>query len=490
MWGGMACFAFYAMLVRRAGVDSSLQQAFGGDGAAVKTCASLLFFTGLAQLASRLWRAAIQYGALQRCQAALAIPQSDDARKLLVEIQRESTARRDDYLSGRLTLLAPLVEGSAATESVATDVALLAENDRRTLQAAFAGVSVIQKSLPILGFMGVALGVGAGIRQIAVVSGAPAIAAPGFTMALECIMQTAALTLALIAARMLTERVELRLVGAIDEAFRGHFSSPHSQASSGGGPSSYALMRQCEKLLDSVQTAVSQHDVVMSKAVTSAGRRWEEAAATATALLHRTVGDAIGSGLKEHAEALNAGIGKFTVDLENVLIRHAQILSENIDVHTGGLADALEHHTAVMTQTETNLAAENRRHLSEVEAALGEAMVISSNRQEKLIKQSEDLLRDMRDSLVEAAGTTVAQQQQLVRQSEVLLKVVEATGQIRSLEEALNSNLATLAASHRFEETVVGLSAALQLLSANLGRPASQREEITLHATRSASQAA
>jgi hypothetical protein len=243
-------------------------------------------------------------------------------------------------------------------------------------------------------------------------------------------------------------------------------------------------------VLESVHAAVSHHDATITKSLAVAGRRWEEAASTAAALLHRTIGDGLAAGLKEHAQALNEGVARHTADMQGVLVRHAEILSDNIDQHTGALADALEQHTAVITQTETNLAAENRRHLGELEGALGEAVLIASTRQEKLIKQSEDLLREMQTALVEAAGTAVAQQEQLTRHSEVLLKVVEATGQVRRLEEALNSNLAALAGSHRFEETVVGLAAALQLLSGQLGRPALARDEISLSAKGPTSRAA
>jgi hypothetical protein len=115
-----------------------------------------------------------------------------------------------------------------------------------------------------------------------------------------------------------------------------------------------------------------------------------------------------------------------------------------------------------------------------LEAAIGEAVMAGIGRQEKLIHQSEELLREMQHTLIESAGLAVAHQEQLAKQSEVLLKVVDATAQVRRLEEALNSNLATLAESHHFQETVVSLSATLQLLSANLGRPTSARDGISL----------
>jgi hypothetical protein len=297
----------------------------------------------------------------------------------------------------------------------------------------------------------------------------------------------------LVFGRLGVERLECRLLAMVDETVARQMSGRFPKFGAGGGDADQptaAIQRMCHKLLETVQSAVERHDAALSKALTTAGRRWEETASAAAALVNRSVGDALAAGLKTHAQALNDGVARHTADLEGTLIRHAQILSENIDHHTGALADALEHHAAVMTQTEQSLAAENRQHLAELEAAMGEAMLLAATRQESLIKRSEDLLRDMQSALIESAGTAVAQQEQLIRQGDVLLKVVEATGQVRKLEDALNRNLATLAHSHRFEETVVGLSAALQLLSANLGRPLSMRDEIDLEGEEPTSQAA
>jgi hypothetical protein len=98
-------------------------------------------------------------------------------------------------------------------------------------------------------------------------------------------------------------------------------------------------------------------------------------------------------------------------------------------------------------------------------------MVSSAERQERLIKQSEHLLKEMQVALVEAAGATIEQQEQLIRQGDVLLKVVVATGQITKLEESLTQNLSAVQNTHNFEDMAINLSAAIQLLSARLGQP-------------------
>ena len=55
---------------------------------------------------------------------------------------------------------------------------------------------------------------------------------------------------------------------------------------------------------------------------------------------------------------------------------------------------------------------------------------------------------------------------ELGRQTEVLERAVEAAGEIIGLEDALNRNLTTLAGAKHFEQTVLSLAAAVNMLSA------------------------
>jgi hypothetical protein len=58
--------------------------------------------------------------------------------------------------------------------------------------------------------------------------------------------------------------------------------------------------------------------------------------------------------------------------------------------------------------------------------------------------------------------------EQLVRQSDVLQQAVAAVGEVTRLEDALNRNLTTLAGAKHFEQTVLSLAAAVNMLSARL----------------------
>lgn len=85
---------------------------------------------------------------------------------------------------------------------------------------------------------------------------------------------------------------------------------------------------------------------------------------------------------------------------------------------------------------------------------------------------------DIQAGMKEQAGLLAAQHESLAQQSDIMERVLDATGDIRSLESSLNQNLAALAGAKNFQDTVVSLSAAIQLLTSRLGVAS---REVSLH---------
>jgi len=85
------------------------------------------------------------------------------------------------------------------------------------------------------------------------------------------------------------------------------------------------------------------------------------------------------------------------------------------------------------------------------------------------LSNSRALWSQVQGSLERFSEVLLLQQGELGKQGEVLLRVVAETGQVRRLEETLNHNLAALAGSQNFEETVQSLAAVIHLLNARLG---------------------
>jgi hypothetical protein len=495
VWGGLASMAFYALVVERAEPGSLVATAFTGNQWQFKAAASLLCFAGLAALAMRLLNLAVQFGALER----RALPPApaggqdiSDVGMLLAELDSAPSTIQSTSLARRLRRALDLVEQRGSADGIETDLRALADEDRDRVASRYATLRLTAVCIPLIGVAGAAAGIAIALGGLA---GKPIDAAlpdvlAGAGLACGGVLQAAALTIVLLFAKLGVQRVEQRLLAAVDESVNKQLLGRFVAFGMATDPGATTIQRMSEKVLATVEAAAERREAEATKSLSAVSRRWEEMAATAGSSIHRSVGEAVSTGLQSHADSIAASVARLAADLQTTLVRHAEILSENIDQHTGALADALEHHTVVIAETEKSIASENQRHLADMHAVVGEAMLVNANRQEKLIRQSEDLLKEMQVALVEAAGTTVAQQEQLIKQSDVLLKVVDATGQIRKLEEALNGNLHSLAASHNFEQTVTSLAAAVQLLSVRLRQPAIVRNGVDLSSGETTSQAA
>jgi biopolymer transport protein ExbB/TolQ len=86
-----------------------------------------------------------------------------------------------------------------------------------------------------------------------------------------------------------------------------------------------------------------------------------------------------------------------------------------------------------------------------------------------LLAEHEDRWATAADSLATAMRAMETQHAKIAGQTELLANVVQATRDLTTLEKSLNDNLATLAASGRFEEVLATLAASTQLLAARAG---------------------
>ncbi len=98
-----------------------------------------------------------------------------------------------------------------------------------------------------------------------------------------------------------------------------------------------------------------------------------------------------------------------------------------------------------------------REHANELSRVEREASERAAKRWEQFQTGLSDNARMMR-----------TQQEEMIRQGEVLNRVLQATGDVKRLEQTLNENLQSLASAGDFEQTVISLSAAIHLLNGRL----------------------
>ncbi len=140
----------------------------------------------------------------------------------------------------------------------------------------------------------------------------------------------------------------------------------------------------------------------------------------------------------------------------------ADVAGEQLQVSlAGALAENLKLHAETIVANEQSQADRNHRHWEQVQ-----------------------------QSLVQSAEATAALQQGIAGQADVLSRACEAAADVARLEDSLNKNLAALAGSKNFEQTVMSLAAAIHLLNARLGEAPVDAQAVQLESNRQAGHAA
>lgn len=517
LWGGLATLAFYALLRSGYVRDETTIRYF--DAHWVEVVATLMFFVGLASLGLRLVGLLTQFGAARLRPlgpAPLDGQAASDAPTLVARLDALPAHVRRTAFVRRLRLAVAYVAQTGSADNLESHLERLAGVERDKAFAGYALPKLVRATLPIVGMLGTVIGITMAIGQLSPDQLEKSLGEVlgSLAIAFDTTAQAMILMLVLWFANYGVERVEGSLLDGVDDAVAATLVGRFQQYGSGSDPNVAAIRRMGEQVILAVEQVADRQATTWQTAIDETHERWRHATSSAGELLTTTLASGLREGLRDHATGLTTGVEKQLAALAQSLNRQQELVADAVRGQLAALGDlqrehavalrqagaeqtsrlvttadgllgnlrdglermaellveALQKHGETLTAAENELATENRRHLTEVEAAIGEAMVVAADRQEKLVRQSEAMLREMQQALVASAGATLQQQGELVRQGEVLQRVLEATGQVAKLEETLNRNLSSLGRAHNFEETLMNLSAAIQLLSARVGR--------------------
>ncbi len=526
----MACMLVYELLNRQ-WVQSPLLERYL-LGHPIEGATACLFFIAIAALTIRALSLAPQFLALDRQllePAPFGGQPVEDASRLLEQLESAPPLYRHSYLVDRLTGAIDYVRRKDSSETLEKHLRHLEEVDLDRMSSGYALTKVIVWAVPSLGFLGTVVGIAEAIGHLSfegdtIVQSLKQVIGP-LSFAFDTTTLSLALLFPIMFAWYAVEKVETRLLRRVDERTDEELIGRFFQYGSSNDPQVAAVRRMSEQVVRTVEAMSTRQAQLLGDTIQESHSHWTDLTKATGKLLDESLRSSLKESLEKHAESLNQGTER-QIDLlnrgiqqnvnaiENGVVNRLsmiddifakqvreveQLVTKQVDVlglsiqsqseqaQQGAadlvsrlrdglermaelLVEALQQHGATLTQSEEEFARENRRHFSEVETALGESMVLAADRQEKLVHQSERLLSEMQEALLTSAGATVEQQQQLVRQGDILLQVVDATGQVKQLEETLNQNLSSLGRVHNFEETLLSLSAAIQLLSARVGR--------------------
>jgi biopolymer transport protein ExbB/TolQ len=405
-----------------------------------------------------------------------------DCAYLIDQLHELPGELRRTYIARRLRDAIEFVRRKNSADALDQHLRHLEELESVQINSGYSMVRIIIWAIPILGLLGTVIGITIAVANLnpETLEQSMTKVTHGLGVAFDHTATALSLTMLLMFCKSGVERVEDHLLARVDARVSEELVGRFQESAGAADPIVAAVRRLSEQVVDAVEALAARQADIWKTSIDATHQQWADVSMAAGHIVKDSLSAAIKDNLEQHARILGQNALKHADRIEACSANHAQRLDRSAQETVGRLRDgleklaellveALQRHGEVMTKSEKELAEENRQHLGEVEAALGKAIVGAADRQEHLIRQSEKLLKEMQAVLVEAAGATVRQQEQLVRQGDVLLKVVDATGQIKKLEESLNDNLAAVHRAHNFEEMALNLSAAIQLLSARLG---------------------
>jgi biopolymer transport protein ExbB/TolQ len=519
LWGVVICADFFALLYHGT-IDSPLLWRYMA-GHPVEVIEAAFFFIGMAILAIRLADLIGQRQSVA-CTSLGPIPTggqcTSDCDQLLSRLAELPSRLQQTYLVKRLREALQFVRRKGSAESLDQQLRHLEELDAIEMHGGYATLRIIIWAIPILGFLGTVIGITVAIASLSpeALEQSMSEVTQGLGVAFDTTAEALALTMILMFTKALVEKVENRLLGEVNAQVAQELTGRFQEVIVDHDPNVAVIRRMSEQVLEAVEALAARQAEAWKSSIDETHQQWAAATVATGHVVRDSLAASIKDGLEVQAKAFNDGVLKLADRLTSSTAHHADKLAANTAQHADRLSastaqhadrlvksaaehaaqldrmdhsaqetvgrlregleklaellvEALHRHGEVLTASEKELAEGNRQHLTEVEAALGQAMVTAADRQEQLVRQSEHLLKEMQIALVEAAGASVQQQEQLIRQGDVLLKVVDATGQIKMLEAVLNKNLAAVNKAHSFEEMAINLSAAIQLLSARLG---------------------
>ena len=483
LWGVVVCADFYALLSHGT-IDSPLLWRYMA-GHPVEVIEAAFFFVGMAFLLIRLIDLR---GQSKSVDAVTLGPISvggqsvEECGGLLARLSDLPGRMQASYVVRRLREAIQFVGRKGSADGLDSHLRHLEELDAVRMHSGYATLRIIIWAIPILGFLGTVIGITVAIANLTpeALEQSMSEVTQGLGVAFDTTAEALALTMVLMFAKALVEKVENRLLADVDAKVSQELVGRFEETTLSNDPNVAVIRRMCEQVLEANETLAARQADVWKASIDQTHQRWADVTQATGKILRESLSESLKESLDRHAKVLGEGARDHADRLAASATQHAEKLGRSGQETIGRLRDGLERlaellvdalhrHGEVLTASEKELAQENRQHLSEVQAALGQSMVVAAERQENLVRQSEHLLKEMQIALVEAAGATVRQQEELVRQGDVLLRVVDATGQIKKLETALHQNLAAVQKAHSFEEMALSLSAAIQLLSARLG---------------------
>jgi biopolymer transport protein ExbB/TolQ len=408
-----ATAGFYALIYRGPLEHPLLLRYFAGHP--INMIETALFFVGLLALILKLFELFGQFSVLSAATLGEHVanqPASKAAEWL--ELLGELPARvRNSYLGRRLTEALEAVQSRSSAESLTEDLKYLSEVDAGRAQDSYALVRIIIWATPMLGFLGTVVGITDALGDLGrELGGGTGDASNSLNTAMQGLLAGLYVAFDTTAIALCFSIVLMFIQFMLDRAETQILAAVDTRA----GEELSGRFEMFGATTDPNVQAIQRMSQAVIKASETLVQRqadvWQQTISAAHDQWQRVT--------RQTTEQMQSALA-------------------------GALSQSLAQHAA---------------HLTKSEQASAEQLSLRWEQWQTALSHNARLLH--------------AQQQEMVKQGELMTQAIRVSGDVIQLERALNDNLAALAGSKNFEDTVMSLAAAIHLLNMKLGKTSEQ----------------
>ena len=311
IWGMAAWVAFYT-LVRQGILSSPLIDDYLA-GHPVEYIETAMFFVGMAALGLKLIDVLRQHATVDKFKLAAANEAGDspeDCRELLAKLQQLPAAMADSYLGRRLREALQYVDRKGSAAELDEQLRFQSDIDAARQQDGYALPRLIIWAIPILGFLGTVIGITLAItnlspEQLAAREGIDALT-QNLGVAFNTTATALALSMVLMFASFLIERVETELLATVDQRAGEMLIGRFQEMGGGSDPQVKAIHNMAKAVIGASEQLVNRQAELWQETIDAAHQRWATLEQSATEQTQQALEQSLSSSLKLHADHLAA----------------------------------------------------------------------------------------------------------------------------------------------------------------------------------------
>lgn len=449
--------AFYAALPYVPYNQAELQRYFTAHW--IEYATTGLFFIGMCTLAVKLRhspteRAALNGDLLDGLTVDHSLNSGERARALETHLRLVARRCSESQLVRRLQNVCDYVRVRRNADGLEGHLNYLAEIASGRLHDSYALIRTITWAIPILGFLGTVIGITMAIANVTPdqLSSSLNEVTAGLAVAFDTTALSLGLSMVLVFATFLVERIEQQSLDAVEDLTLRHMLAYFpGDAEQPASPWLVAEQQAAEQLLARTDAAITHQTGLWQSALEELRGRWTDTLQREQGSLEQSLRQGVAQTLDSHSEQLDG--------LRQEIVAAYAATAERIQQHWSTLESAAaERRAGELKELLTELheqQEQSRRQAAEQSQQLGSA-----------VETFVSAIGAWQVRLEEATFATERQMGALDRQGEVLLQLRGSEDDLVRVERQLAENLQTVRTVDTLQETVLNLNAAVNLLAA------------------------